>query len=213
MMIGRYVGLAMSAEQALADAFVVVGLRHAVEPEMRSAARLYSNWCNQHMAALSPAARHYDAGRSREGERLRRALFRGRRTGGFGLLRDVHDLRTLACFVEACWATLWQGAAELRDEALRDVCERCGGETRRQIDWLDTKIRHAAPQPLTVPSRTRDELAGSIPSLAEATALADRAPGALLRRLRPVSPLAGAALAVVALAVLVGPRGLYTSSK
>ena len=45
MMIGRYVGLAMSAEQALADAFVVVGLRHAVEPEMRSAARLYSGFC------------------------------------------------------------------------------------------------------------------------------------------------------------------------
>lgn len=206
-MIARYVGLAQSAEQALADAFVVVGIRHAVEPEMRNAARLHSNWCHEHLSALAPAARRYGARRSADGERLRRGLFHGLRTSGFGLLRDLHDLRALAGFVQSCWVALGQGAAELRDDELRQVCERCTGDTQRHIDWLDTKIRHAAPQALTVPSRTRDELTGAIPTFADATALADRAPGALLRRLRPVSPLAGAALALGVLVLLVPAGG------
>ena len=43
-MIPSYLGFTMSAERALADAFVLVGFRHATEPEMLNAARLHSNW-------------------------------------------------------------------------------------------------------------------------------------------------------------------------
>lgn len=95
-MIARYLGLTVSGERALADAFVLVGLRHAAEPEMRNAGRLHSNWCNEHLDALRPAMDRYVRERSAEGERLRQALFRGRRRGGFGLLRDLHDLLALA---------------------------------------------------------------------------------------------------------------------
>lgn len=38
-----------------------------------------------------------------DGERLRRALFRGLRYGGFGLVRDLQDLLTLATLVHGCW--------------------------------------------------------------------------------------------------------------
>lgn len=109
-MIARYLGLTMSAERALADAFVLVGVRHATEPEMLNAARLHSNWCNGHLDVLRPVAARYRAESTRQGERLRRALFRGRRLGGFGLLRDLHDLLTLTVSVHACWMALLQAA-------------------------------------------------------------------------------------------------------
>jgi hypothetical protein len=59
---------------------------------MLLAARLHFNWCKGHLSALRSPAERYGAKRGREGERLRRVLFRGRRVGGFGLLRDLHDL-------------------------------------------------------------------------------------------------------------------------
>ena len=98
-MIACYIGLLANAERALADALALIGLRHAVEPEIRSAARTYAAWCRAHVDALGPAIDRYGASRNTDGERLRRALFRGPRLGGFGLLRDLHDLVTLATAV------------------------------------------------------------------------------------------------------------------
>jgi hypothetical protein len=80
-MIPSYLGFTMSAERALADAFVLVGFRHATEPEMLNAARLHSNWCKGHLSALRSPAERYGAKGGREGERHRRALSRGRRRG------------------------------------------------------------------------------------------------------------------------------------
>jgi hypothetical protein len=203
-MIARYLGLTRSGEQALADAFVLVGLRHAAEPDMRNAARLHFNWCSGHVEALRPAIERYGAARSVEGERLRRALFRGRRTGGFGLLRDVHDLITLASSVHGCWTGLRQAARERRDTALATICDTCDAETGRQIAWLETKLRQAAPQALTVPSETGRELIASIPASGETGALADLIPGAALRRILPLAPVGGAL--VLALAVVLVSR-------
>jgi hypothetical protein len=142
----------MSAEQALTDAFVLVGFRHATEPEMLNAARLHSNWCNEHLRALQPAVERYGVKRSREGERLRRALFHGRGLGGYGLLRDVHDFITLATFVHASWMAVLQAAREARDADLEQVSHTCDTETLRHISWLETQLRQAAPQALTVQS-------------------------------------------------------------
>jgi hypothetical protein len=203
-MIARYLGLTMSSERALADAFVLVGLRHAADPELRNAARLYSNWCKGHLDALRPAVDRYGATRSVDGERLRRALFRGRRLGGFGLVRDFHDLTTLATSVHSCWSALGQGARERRDDSLERVCRTCDAETLRQISWLETKMRQATPQALTVPAQTAQELAASIPGRWAVGAIADLVPGPALRRLLPLAPVAGALVLVVA--VVTGHR-------
>ena len=53
----------------------------AVISEMLLAARLHFNWCKGHLSALRSPAERYGAKRGREGERLRRVLFRGRRVG------------------------------------------------------------------------------------------------------------------------------------
>jgi hypothetical protein len=201
IMIARYLGLTMSAERALADAFVLVGVRHATEPEMLNAARLHSNWCNGHLDVLRPAAARYRAGCSRQGERIRRALFRGRRLGGFGLLRDLHDLLMLATCVHGCWMALLQGAREARDADLERACRACDAETLRQISWLETKLRRAAPQALTVPVSTPRQLSASIPTLPQLGALADLVPGSAARAALPLAP--GTMIGLVALLALL----------
>ena len=196
-MIARYIALTMNGERALADAFVLVGLRHAAEPEMRNAARLYSNWCRAHVDGLRAMVDRYGPARCVDGARLQRALFRGRRVGGFGLVRDVHDLMTLATAVHGCWTALQQAARERRDRNLETLCRACDAETTRQIAWLETKLRHSAPQALTVPGPMPEELLASIPGSAEVRAMVDLAPGPVLRRLAP-------ATSVVAVLVLFG---------
>jgi hypothetical protein len=199
VMIARYLGLVMSTERALADAFVLVGARHATEPEMLNAARLHSNWCSGHLDVLRPAAAGYGAEGTRQGERMRRALFRGRRLGGFGLLRDLHDLLTLATSVHACWMALLQAAREARDAHLEKACRACDAETLRQISWLETKLRQAAPQALTVPVSPARQAGASIPSLSQLRALADLLPGPAVRAaLPPVTVVVGGLVAVLA---------------
>jgi hypothetical protein len=214
-MIARYLGLTTSGELALADAFALVGLRHAVDPEMRKASTMYSAWCRAHVDALHPAIERYGSVRNTDGERLRRALFRGNRLGDFGLLRDVHDLATLATSVRQGWSALNQAARESRDLDLAATCRDCNAELIREIAWLETKLHHAAPQVLTVPSNSTKELVTSIPSLAQVGAFAHRAPRALLRRLAPIAPSAGAlaVVLVVALGAAIGRHaGLLRSA-
>jgi hypothetical protein len=199
-MIAGYIGLTISHEQALADAFAMVGLRHAVEPEMRNAARLHSNWCHGHLGALQPMVERYGAARSVEGERLRRTLFRGRRSGGFGLIRDLHDLLTMAAAVRGCWTALLQGARERRDGSLESVCRACDGETARQVAWIETKLRQASPQALTVPPDTVRELGASLPNRADVAAILDLVPGSAIRRAVPLAPIT---TALVVLAVIL----------
>jgi hypothetical protein len=190
-MIARYLALTVGSERALADAFVMVGLRHAVEPEMRNASRLHANGCRAHIEQLRHAVERYGRARNADGERLRRAVFRGRRLGGFGLLRDLHDLLTLATSVHASWLVLLQGARAVHDAGLEAICLSCGAETDRQIAWLETKLRHSGAQALAVPGHAWRDVTASIPDRSEIGAVLDLVPGAALRRVVPLSPMTG----------------------
>jgi hypothetical protein len=191
-LIAQFLGLTASGERALADAFVLVGLRHAVEPEIRNAARLHHDWCHRHLDALrEPAARH-GMRRTRAGSRLRRALFRGPRVGGAGLVRDLQDLLTLAGSVHASWTTLRQTARERHDTALDTVCQDSDAETRRQMSWLETQLRHAAPQALSIPAQSLTELVASIPTRAQVGVVVDLLPGPAVRALVPFALALGA---------------------
>ena len=200
-MIARYLGLTTNGERALADAFALVALRHAVDPEVRRAAKMYYAWCRARAQALEPAVERYGSVRSVDGERLRRALFRGNRMGGFGLLRDFHDLVTLATSVRGCWSVLHQAACGSRDRDLVEACRGGHTEIDRVIAWLEMKLHQAAPQALTVPSQSTKEMITSLPSLAQVGAVAGIAPTALLRRLVPIAPRPGALVAVLAAAL------------
>ena len=210
-LIGRHLGFALSAERALADAFVLVGLRHAADPEMRNAARLHSNWCRAHIDAIRAQAKRHGMSRASTGKRLRRALFRGGRVGGSGLVRDLQDLLTLATSVHACWIVLRQTALERHDRSLVATCQDCGAETVRQISWLESKLRHSAPQALSVPAPTTTELVASMPSSDQVGAIADLVPGPAIRALVPSIPAVTALGIVAVILALAWPRRLSGS--
>jgi hypothetical protein len=65
---------------------------HAKEPDIPVTCRLLASWSRRHVEELRPLADRYHEAESDESERLRRALFHGQRSGGLGLLRDLHDL-------------------------------------------------------------------------------------------------------------------------
>jgi hypothetical protein len=86
-----------------------------------------------------------------EAERFVKSLLTVR-TESFGLLKDLHDLWSMANEVKLGWIILRQCSKALRDEKLQPSCMQFGPETVRQIQWLIMKIKHSAPQILTVPA-------------------------------------------------------------
>ena len=74
------------------------------------------------------------------------------RTGSLGLLRDLHDLWLMTSEVKLCWIILLQSARALRDRKLKLACLQYGEQTRRQGEWLMTKIKQSTSQVLTVPA-------------------------------------------------------------
>jgi hypothetical protein len=80
---------------------------------------------------------------------------------------------------------------------------------KRQISWLETKLRQAAPQALTVPVSTARQLGASIPTLPQLGALADLVPGSAVRAVLPLAPVAVVGLVAVLALLLTraSPRG------
>ena len=66
------------------------------------------------------------------------------------LLRDLHDLYLVVSEVQICCTILKQGATGLRDEALMATCEEIERQSKRQLSWLMTRMKSAAPQTLIV---------------------------------------------------------------
>ena len=157
-----YLGIVHESETYLADALTMLSDRHSEDADVRDTARLLARWSRRHIDAIEP---HFDRHGVRElpgPARLREALFHGTRTGGLGLLRDLHDLLTLASYVRGAWTAVFQAAMELHDEALAALCTTAVEDVDRQITWMKTTIRTVAPQALTVPPAKRD-LAVSLP--------------------------------------------------
>jgi hypothetical protein len=60
-------------------------------------------------------------------------------------------LLLLALENHSTWVMLLQSARGLRDKDLKTLCVTADQETRRQMSWLETKIKQVAPQALNVP--------------------------------------------------------------
>ncbi len=152
MHIANYLGLVHVSEQQLAEALLTVAETHHQEPDVLGTCKLLASWSFRHVTELAPFVERYAEKKSKEPKRLRQALFHGPRTGGLGLLRDLHDLWLLASEVHLGWSVLSQAAQALRDEELHVLCQKGDSETRRQQAWLWTRIEQAAPQALVVAS-------------------------------------------------------------
>jgi hypothetical protein len=85
-----------------------------------------------------------------EPERLRADALTSTREGEIGLLRDLQDLHLLATLVHSTWTVIAQGAQGLRDHQLLEIATSSTAETTRQLTWLTTRMKQAAPQALIV---------------------------------------------------------------
>ena len=150
MHLAHYLGLLHRAQTNLADAFRQVAAAHAEEPDVETQCEKQARRCDRHAELLRPFAERYAEEAPDEPDRLHSELFRGTRTGGIGLLRDLQDLYLMAAECDICWTVVGQAAQGARDTDLVEVVQGCEGETAIQLAWLRTRMKQAAPQALVV---------------------------------------------------------------
>jgi hypothetical protein len=149
--LSLYVGLADRSEETLADSFRAVAEGHAAEADVFHTCHLLAQWSDRHREQLAPVVERYGEDRSvKEPERLHATGLAEVRSGPVGLLRDLQDLHVLASLVQTTWTVVAQGAQGLRDRDLFQVATSSNRETSRQLSWLNTRMKAAAPQALIV---------------------------------------------------------------
>lgn len=155
MHLATYVGLQHAASRSLADAFRQVAEGHAEEPDVHSLCHTLARMSDTHVGQLAPVVQRYGEQREDEPERLHADGLSHTRSGGIGLLRDLQDLYTLASFVDITWTVLGQAAQGTRDRELASIVDSCKTDTQRQLKWLNTRIKQAAPQALIASATSR----------------------------------------------------------
>jgi hypothetical protein len=152
VLLAHYLGLLDRAELELGEALREVADHHGEEPDVRATCLKLAGDCDAHAERLEPFARRYGEEAEDEPERLHSELFRGTRSGGLGLLRDLHDLYLMACECDMAWTLVGQAAQGARDSELLEAVRACEGETAIALKWLSTRMKAAAPQALVVSS-------------------------------------------------------------
>jgi hypothetical protein len=150
MHLATYLGLLHRAELNLADAFRQVGDGHAAEPDVYHLCHTLAGQCERHAERLHPSVERYGEQAPSEPDRLHTELFRGTRSGGLGLLRDLQDLYLMASECDIAWTMIGQAAQAARDTDLVDTVKACESETATQLKWIRTRMKQAAPQALVV---------------------------------------------------------------
>ena len=147
-----YVGLLHRTEQTLADSFRAVGEGHAAEGDVFHTCRTLAGMSDEHVRLLAPVVQRYgEQGQGddvEEPERLHADGLAQTRAGAVGLLRDLQDLHVLGTLAQTTWTVVRQGAQGLRDHELLEIAEQAGSSTSRQLSWLLTRMKAAAPQAL-----------------------------------------------------------------
>lgn len=150
------------AEEELADEFVKVGERLAVEQDVWYDCGRFADQCHRHADAIRPfAARHEQeldpADDDTVGETTTAALrhklseLLGRRPeSGLLLLASLRQLYLQAHEVSFHWVVAGQLAQATRDPELLSLVDDLHRETLTQIKWLKTQVKLASPQALVV---------------------------------------------------------------
>jgi hypothetical protein len=150
MQLAHYLGLLHRAQTELAGAFREIAAGHAEEADLAHLCAKLGAQCDAHAERLAPFAARYGEDAPDEPERLHSEIFRGTRTGGLGLLRDLQDLYLMATECDIAWTVLGQAAQGVRDGDLLDVVKGCEQETAMQLKWIRSRMKEAAPQALVV---------------------------------------------------------------
>jgi hypothetical protein len=152
MHLAHYLGLLHKAEDNLARAFREVGGAHGDEPDVSLDCERMARQCVSHVDSLGPFVDRYGEDAPDEPDRLHADLFQGTRSGGLGLLRDLHDLYLMASQSDISWTMIGQAAHGARDTDLLNTVNACEHDTSIQLAWIRTRMKAAAPQALVVAS-------------------------------------------------------------
>jgi ferredoxin-nitrate reductase len=112
---------------------------------------LFAAWSKEAAEGLERFNQRYGERNEGEPKRLDKALFRKRRSSGFNLVRDLHDLWLLVNESVISITILLQAAQALRDREFELVLREIEEKNARQRSWLMTRLKQAAPQALVVP--------------------------------------------------------------
>ena len=150
MHLATYVGLLERGEQTLATSLRQVAQGHVQDADVFHTCLKLAEQCDQHVAALGPARDRYGDHPQGEPERLHADGLAETRSGGLGLLRDLHDLYLLASYLDIAWTMVGQAGKGARDQELVDVVAVCEAQTSTILQWLTTRMKMASPQALLV---------------------------------------------------------------
>jgi hypothetical protein len=152
MHLANYLGYLHRAELDLAEGFRKVAEGHAAESDIYHTCNTLAKQCEAHAEQLEPFVNRYGEEAPEEPDRLYHDLFDETRSGGLGLLRDMHDLYLMAHACAISWTMIGQAAQGTRDRELLETVNACELQTATQIKWLKTRMKQAAPQALLVAS-------------------------------------------------------------
>jgi hypothetical protein len=152
MHIESYLEMVYDSEKELSEAFMKVAKHHQSEPDIYFTCQLLSSWSKEQSEKIMAQEKRYAkfVRKSKEPERLRQTLFKEPRKGSLAMIRDLQDLWLLTKEVEIGCSILLQAAAALRDMELKETCENLDQMNKRQSEWLETRIKQAAPEILVV---------------------------------------------------------------
>jgi hypothetical protein len=148
--LANYLGLLEEGERTLATSYREVARGHAAEADVFHTCLKLAEQCDSHVERLTPLVERYGEDKDEEPERLHAEGLSETRSGGLGLLRDLHDLYMLASYLDMAWTMVGQAGQGARDREVIDVVSACDGETKTQISWIKTRMKQAAPQALLV---------------------------------------------------------------
>jgi hypothetical protein len=152
MHLATYIGLLDEGEKAVAESFRQVAEGHADDADVHHLCQRLAVQCDRHREQLAPVVKRYGEKREKEPERLHAEGLTTTRSGGVGLLRDLHDLYMLVSYLDIAWTVVGQAAKAARDKELIEIVAHCEGETSTQLKWLTTRMKEAAPQALIAAS-------------------------------------------------------------
>jgi hypothetical protein len=150
MHLSSYLGLLETGCATLAHSYRQVAEGHAAEADVKRICEQFAAQCDHHEELLRPFTQRYGSHLSGEPERLHADGRAQTRSGGLGLLRDLHDLYLLASYLDMAWTLVGQAAKGARDQELIKTVEQCAKQTEAQQKWLTTRLKAAAPQALLV---------------------------------------------------------------
>lgn len=146
-----YLGILYACNDEFIKACDSVSQNNATHLEIVARLRILKQYSSEAKALLDPFLDKYGRRIPDEPDRLRKVLFK-KRSGEFGLIRDLQDLYVMASDTQIALEIIRPTALMLRDKELRDACDQIIEYDKKQMGWITTQLQLKAPHNVVVPT-------------------------------------------------------------